>query len=114
MKKIYRNLINPVQAIQRDVKKLSYSLVKPFLPSYEVVFTMYQVVPGQAVNQEVSRFDFEQGAVKEAQAFYHQVVNSTNSHRIVPAEVQLKRRKKVIQNHSFGPVKEIQNLMKAR
>lgn len=113
MKKIYRNLISPVQAIQRDVKKLSYGLVKPFLPSYEVVFTMYQVVPGQAVNQEVSRFDFERGAVKEAQAFYHKVVHSTDSHRIVPAQVQLKRRKKVIQNHSFGPVQEIQKLMKA-
>jgi hypothetical protein len=113
MKKIYRNLISPVNSIQRDVKKLSYSLVKPFLPSYEVVFTMYHVIPGQAVNRQESKFDFEKGAMSEAQAFYHQVINSTDSHRIVPAEVQLKRRKKVIKNHYFGPVQEIQKLMKA-
>ncbi|MES2734050.1 MAG: hypothetical protein V4714_20040 [Bacteroidota bacterium] len=114
MKKIYRNLITPVHSIKRDVKKISSSLIKPFLPSYEVIFTMYHVVPGQAVDRQESKFDFERGAMNEAKAFYNKVITSTDNHRIVPAEVQLKRRKKVVQTHYFGPVQEIQKFMNAR
>jgi hypothetical protein len=113
MKKIYRSLANPLQSFRRDAEKFSRSLITPFLPSYEVTFTMYHVVPGQAIDRKESKFDFERGAVQEAQTFYNKVVNSTSSHGIVPAELQLKRRKKVIQKHYFGPVREIQSLMKA-
>src|SRR4051812_36445229 len=110
MKKIYRSLATPFQAFRRDAEKLSRTLITPFLPSYEVSFTMYHVVPGQAIVRKESKFSFERGPDQEAHTFYNKVVNSTNSHGIVPAELQLKRRKKVIQKHYFGPVREIQSL----
>ncbi len=135
MKKIYRSLTHPlqsftidvqsftrdvqssfrreIQSLRKDAEKLSRTLITPFLPSYQVTFAMYHVVPGQAVDRKESKFDFERGAVQEAQIFYNKVVNSTSSHGIVPAELQLKRRKKVIQTHYFGPVREIQGMLKA-
>jgi hypothetical protein len=113
MKKIYRSIASPIQSFKRDAEKLSKALILPFLPAYEVTFTMYHVVPGQAIDRKESKFSFERGAVQEAQDFYNKVVNSTSSHRIVPAELQLKRRKKIIQTHYFGPVKEIQSMLKA-
>ena len=112
MKKIYRRLITPVRSVRNDVKKFSHSLVKPFLPSYEVVFTMYHPIPGQAVNRQESRFGFDRGAALEAHEFYNKVVYSTNTHRIVPAQLQLIRRKQIVQTHYFGPVQEIQRTMK--
>ncbi|MGK7393994.1 MAG: hypothetical protein ACNS62_05460 [Candidatus Cyclobacteriaceae bacterium M3_2C_046] len=79
----------------------------PFLPRYKVVFSMYQVVPGFPVNKSDSIHDFAKGTSKKAYKFYDDVVKSTTSNKIVPSEVQLIRRKKVVATQQFGPVAEI-------
>lgn len=84
-------------------------MVVPFLPSYEVGFVMYAVVPGQPVTKNESVYDFEKGAAKEAEAFYHKMAESTNTYKMAPAEIYMKRRNKIIKNQSFGPVEEIRS-----
>lgn len=88
------------------------TVVTPFLPDYKVVFTMYNVIPGQPINTKVSTFDFAKGEQAEAQAFYDKMIASTKEFKVMPSEIQLvKRRKQVLKKEHFGPIKEIHSLL---
>ena len=50
---------------------------------------------------------FEKGSSKKALKFYDDVINSAVERRIVPAEVRLIKRKKLIAKRNFGPVDEL-------
>ena len=90
------------------LKKQAYQVfVIPFLPSYKVVFSMYQVIPGIPVNKQDSIHNFAKGTGKNAKAFYYDVVKSTREKKIIPSEVNLIRRRKVIASAKFGPIDDI-------
>jgi hypothetical protein len=89
------------------MKKFFEGLVKPFLPKYQVVFRMYHVIPGQEVERNEQKFDFEKGAGEEAQTYFQKVVEKTESMRMVPAEVLLKKRGRVISRRTFGPIDDV-------
>lgn len=80
---------------------------KTFGPRYEVSFVMYQVIPGVPVKPAKKKFSFERGAKQEAEDFYAKVISSTEEHRVMPSEVQLKRNGKVVASKVFGPVGQI-------
>lgn len=80
------------------------NLIKPFLPVYEVVFVMYQVIPGKEVQRKEHRFGFEKGAEQEAKAYFNKVLKSTTDFKMVPSEVLLKKGNVVINRQVFGPV----------
>ena len=89
------------------MKKLLKKVIKPFLPSYEVVCTNYHVIPGMPVNGNHSKHKFEKGAEEEARKFYVKVVNSDMTKTMAPVEVHLKRRGKTIEKSEFGPVNDL-------
>jgi len=89
------------------VKKFFKSLIKPFLPTYEVTFTMYHVIPGFPVKKNDSKHNFEKGESEKAIEFYNKVVNTTMVNKLAPTEVKLRRGKKVIQSKQFGPIRQI-------
>src|SRR5690606_2819254 len=107
MKKIFN--IGPaiVGSISRAKKNLHRQIVVPFLPSYEVIFVMYGVVPGQPVTKNESVYNFEKGAFKEAESFFHKMVDSTNSYKVMPSEIFMKKRNKIVKTQHFGPVTEV-------
>ncbi len=119
MKKIIRNIATAPVAITRKVsegissvkKGVHKTIVVPFLPTYEVAFTMYNVVPGRPVDTNHKVFKFEKGAEQEAQAFYDKLISSTQGYKIMPSEISMKKRKKVVKTVSFGPVNDIKTLM---
>jgi len=82
----------------------------PFMPSYKVVFSIYQVIPGLPINRSDSVHEFEKGKGKHAIKFYNDVVNTTREKKIVPSEAVLIKRKKVVAVQQFGPVSEIKKL----
>jgi phage-related protein len=81
--------------------------VKPFLPTHRVVFSLYTVIPGLPVNNNESVHMFEKGTTKKAIKFYNDAVRSTTEKKIVPAEIKLYKRKKMVASKNFGPVDEI-------
>lgn len=89
------------------MKKIFKKLIHPFLPTYEVTFTLYQVIPGAPIKKNDSRHNFEKGESKKAIEFYNKVVNTTMENRLAPTEVKLKRGRKVIQTKQFGPINDI-------
>ncbi len=99
MKNILREIINP--------KALLTKAIKPFLPTYEVVCTNYQLIPGLPVNGNQSKHMFEKGAAAEARNFYVKVINSDITKTMAPVEVHLKRRGKTIEKAEFGPVNDL-------
>lgn len=101
---IYQSII---KALTFLVKQLYMALVVPFLPSYKVIFSLYQVIPGLPINKNDSIHSFDKGTGKKAVRFYNDVVKSTAANGIVPAEVKLIKRKKTVAIKSFGPVAEI-------
>lgn len=109
MKKIFN--IGPaiVGSISRAKKNLHRQIVVPFLPSYEVGFVMYGVVPGQPVTKNEKVYNFEKGATKEAEDFFHKMVESTNTYKIMPSEIYLKKRNRVVKTQLFGPVEEVRS-----
>lgn len=82
----------------------------PFLPSYKVIFSLYQVIPGFPVNRSESVHVFEKGHGAKAKKFYNDVVQTTKEKKIVPSEAVLIRRKKVVAIQRFGPVGEIRKM----
>ncbi|MFW5700672.1 MAG: hypothetical protein ACOCWM_03195 [Cyclobacteriaceae bacterium] len=82
-------------------------VVRPFLPTHKVVFSLYTVIPGLPVNKNETVHAFEKGTTKQALKFYNDVVRSTTEKRIVPAEVKLYKRRKMVASRHFGPVDEI-------
>ncbi|PIQ20382.1 MAG: hypothetical protein COW65_15300 [Cytophagales bacterium CG18_big_fil_WC_8_21_14_2_50_42_9] len=95
------------------MKKLFRKAIKPFLPTYEVICTNYQIVPGLPVNKNESQHAFEKGASQEANAFYTSVISSDLTKNMAPIEVHLKRRGKVIKTTEIGPVAELKNFRMA-
>ena len=92
------------------MKKLIRQVIKPFLPSYEVVCTNYQIIPGLPVNKNQSKHSFEKGASDEALAFYGKVISSEMTKMMAPVEIHLRKRGKTIQQAHFGPVETFKNL----
>ena len=96
-------IVNTYQATVSTGKKV----IKMFKPVYSVTFTMYHVIPGMPVQENVSLHSFERGASNEAEAFYNKVVSMTVENKIAPTEVKLKKGKKVIKSKQFGPIEDI-------
>jgi hypothetical protein len=108
LKVIYQSFVSLYGIIVDGLYKM---LVVPFLPSYKVVFSLYNFIPGIPVNKNDSIHAFGKGKGNEAKRFFEQVVNKTAQNRIIPAEVQLIKRKKVVANRQFGPVNDIKIFM---
>jgi hypothetical protein len=89
------------------MKKLIKKVIKPFLPTYEVTCTNYQIIPGHPVNRNQSNHRFEKGASHEAIAFYDRVVSADITKNMAPVEVHLKKRGRVIKKAQYGPVEEL-------
>ncbi|TXK45339.1 hypothetical protein FVR03_12435 [Pontibacter qinzhouensis] len=89
------------------MKKLLKKVMKPFLPTYEVVCTNYHVIPGHPINGNQSKHKFEKGASEDARKFYVKVVNSDLTKTMAPMEVHLKKRGRIIEKSEFGPVNEL-------
>ena len=89
------------------MKNILKKIVKPFLPSYEVVCTNYQVIPGMPVSKNESRHPFEKGASKEAKDFYGKVINSGFTRNMAPVEVHLRMAGFTIKKTNIGPVEDI-------
>jgi hypothetical protein len=89
------------------MKKLIRKVIKPFLPTYEVTCTNYQIIPGHPVNRNQSNHRFEKGASHEAIAFYDRVVSADITKNMAPVEVHLKKRGRVIKKAQYGPVEEL-------
>jgi hypothetical protein len=119
MKKIIRNIATAPLTLTKKVseglskvkKDMHKTIVVPFLPSYEVAFTMYNVVPGRPVDTNHQVFKFEKGAELEAHEFYNKLISSTQGYKIMPSEISMKKRKKVVKTVAFGPVQDIKSLM---
>lgn len=95
------------------MKKLLRKVIHPFLPSYEVVCTNYQLIPGMPVSKNQSRHTFGKGASQEATAFYSKVVTSDLTKMMAPVEIHLTKRGKTIQQVNFGPVENFKKARKA-
>jgi hypothetical protein len=95
------------------MKKILRKVIHPFLPTYEVICTNYQVVPGLPVNKNQSRHKFEKGASQAATDFYDKVISSDFTKLMAPVEVHLKKRGKIIQQTQFGPVENFRKIRKA-
>lgn len=99
---------NGVNSIYNGITYSTWSVfVKPFLPTHRVVFSLYTVIPGLPVKRNETVHAFEKGTTKKAIKFYNDVIRSTTEKKIVPAEVRLYKRKKVVASRNFGPVNEI-------
>lgn len=94
-------------SISQAKQQLHKQVIVPFLPTYEVGFVMYGVVPGQPVSKKESVYNFEKGASKEADAFYQKMVASTTMYKVMPSEIYLKKRNKIVRNQHFGPVETV-------
>lgn len=86
------------------MKKIFKEVVRLFLPTYEVVCTNYQIIPGYPVNKNESKHKFKKGASGEAIEFYWKVVSSDLTKKMAPVEVHLRKGGKTIQKTHFGPV----------
>ena len=95
------------------MKKLIRKAIKPFLPTYEVICTNYQIIPGFPINKHQLQHAFEKGASQEAKAFYAQVISSELTKSMAPIEVHLKRRGKTIEKTEIGPIAELKNFRMA-
>ena len=99
------------------MKRILKKVIKPFLPSYEVVCTNYHIIPGMPVNKHLSRHTFEKGAAAEAREFYTKVVASDITKTMAPVEVQLRRiyvMNSTVEKAEFGPVQHLKDLNKGK
>lgn len=110
MKKIIRNITSVPQFIGNSIIAAGKSLYTPFLPTYDVVFIMYSLVPGKPLDKNETIYNFPKGEGKLAEDFYTKMLHSTATYKMMPSEVVLKRKNKVVKATQFGPVKEIQDL----
>jgi hypothetical protein len=110
----YNGFVSLISLFVKTAKAIVFYFRKyfvvPLLPSYKVVFSMYQVIPGLPVNKSDSVHQFEKGHGSQAISFYNNVVKTTAENRIVPAEVYLVKRRRVVAKQQFGPVNEIKKL----
>ncbi|WP_239693363.1 hypothetical protein [Rufibacter roseus] len=77
------------------------------MPSYEVVCTTYQIIPGLPITKNFSRHSFEKGASKDAKEFYGKVITSEFTKKLAPVEVHLKVAGITIKKAHFGPVENL-------
>lgn len=96
-------IVGTYQAIASVCKKV----INSFKPVYRVTFTMYHVIPGMPVQENVTVHAFARGASKEAKDFYYKVVEMTMKNKIAPTVVMLKKGKKTVQTKQFGPIEDI-------
>jgi hypothetical protein len=121
MKQIFKRIPTPVTiaakvavAANRVKAGIHKTVVTPFLPDYKVIFKMYNVIPGQAIDSKSSTFNFAKGEQAQAQEFYDKMIASTKSYKVMPSEIQLvKRKRQVIRKEYFGPIQEIKEMMSA-
>jgi len=111
MKKIIRNITSVPQFFSNSLtmagRNLHRNFVTPFLPKYDVVFIMYSVIPGKPVDKIETIYNFEKGESAKANEFYQKMLDSTQSFNILPSEVIMKRKDKIVKNTQFGPINEI-------
>lgn len=89
------------------MKKVLKKVFKPFLPSYEVVCTTYQVIPGMPVSKKLSTQYFDRGESSEAREFYGRVISSEFTRNLAPVEVHLKMAGITIKKTQIGPVADL-------
>jgi len=108
IKSIILGVVNGIAAFFKWLSHTAWLVfVKPFLPTHKVSFSMYTVIPGLPVNRNETVHAFQKGTSKQAIKFYEDVIRSTSDKKIVPAEVKLYKRRKVVASKYFGPVEEI-------
>jgi len=100
-----------INLIEFSVNLLYRVFILPFLPSYKVVFSLYHVIPGIPIGKKDQTHSFDKGKGDEARNFYQKVVEATATKNIVPAEVHLIKRRKVVATKQFGPVQDIKVFM---
>ncbi|KAA3439424.1 hypothetical protein [Rufibacter hautae] len=88
------------------MKRILKKVIKPFMPSYEVVTTTYQVIPGLPITKRLSTHSFEKGESKEAKEFYGKVVSSDFTKKLAPVEVQLRVAGITIKKAQYGPIEK--------
>jgi hypothetical protein len=93
------------------MKQLLKKAITPFLPSYQVICTTYQIIPGMPVTKKSSTHSFDKGASKEAKAFYGKVVSADLTKKLAPVEVHLKVAGFTLKKMHYGP---IENLNKSK
>ncbi len=112
MKKIIRNITSVPQFFSNNLtmagRSLHKNFITPFLPTYEVVFIMYSVIPGKPLDKFETVYNFEKGENEKANDFYQKMLLSTENYKMMPSEVVMKRKKKIVKTTQFGPIKEIQ------
>ncbi len=74
---------------------------------------MYHVVPGRPLEKQETIYNFEKGESHEAEDFYSRTIQSTMDFKVMPSEVHIKRRNKIIRSEIFGPVKELKAMAQA-
>ncbi|QHL88911.1 hypothetical protein GU926_16335 [Nibribacter ruber] len=92
------------------MKRILRQAIKPFLPKYQVIFTSYQIIPGQPITKKLSKHAFEKGASKEAKEFYNKVIGSEFTKALAPVEVHLKRSFFTVSKTNFGPVEKFKKV----
>lgn len=111
-----KKLKNIIPSITLKVKKAKQqfqkNIVTPFLPEYEVVLIMYGLVPGQPVTKNETTYNFVKGAKQEAEMFFRKIIKSNTTYKIIPSEIHLRKRRKIVKKEVFGPVDELLSLQK--
>lgn len=90
---------------------LKQSIIKPFLPRYEIVFSMYHVIPGRPIHQNDSVYPFDKGEALKAEDMFRKILIKNRDMKMVPSSVVMKKGKKIVKAEYFGPVQEIKMLM---
>ncbi|MDQ3392633.1 MAG: hypothetical protein M3512_00725 [Bacteroidota bacterium] len=115
MKKIIRNITSVPQFFSNTIssagRNLHKNFVTPFLPTYDVVFIMYSVIPGKPLDITETIYNFEKGESEKANDFYQKMLHSTENFKMMPSEVVMRKKNKVVKATQFGPIKEIQATM---
>ncbi|WP_192823543.1 hypothetical protein [Rufibacter sp. LB8] len=93
------------------MKRFFKKAITPFLPSYEVVCTTYQIIPGLPITKKLTKHAFDKGASKDAKDFFGKVVASDLTRKLAPVEVHLKVAGLTIKKAHFGPVQNLKKKM---
>ncbi|GAB2548323.1 hypothetical protein [Rufibacter soli] len=89
------------------MKRLLKKVITPFLPSYKVVTTTYQIIPGLPITKKLSSHAFDKGAAKEAKEFYGKVISSEFTKTLAPVEVKLRVAGITVKKTHYGPIQHL-------
>jgi hypothetical protein len=64
-------------------------------------------VPGLPVQKDCTIYNFDRGQYKEAKDFYSKTLESTQKFKVLPSEVVMRKRKKIVSSMQFGPINEM-------